>query len=453
MKYKSYFLLIIFLVFIGLLIVGKEQTIFADTTNIAPLTCASTSNTASSTQMVSQQQITATTQQASDTAKQQISSIAQNILNNIKSSDTYFIKQFQTTQTSSNSTGQTTGTVTRTTSGGSSSSPNSIQCPIINRNLKVGDSGSDVLTLSNTLVNEGLLATPTANFDSTVSDAVTAYQQKHASQILTPLGLSSGTGIVGASTRNYLNSHTNCSSPAGFLGSFRYLRIDMLRNEWLVLNEIEIYGATGSKITPASISASSVYANQSAQLAVDGNYDTYWDSGETNSYCTSQCSSDCQSATRSAYIVIDLGAVKNVSKIRLYDQGWINGEVVKISVSNSNDGSSAFAPMATFTNNSSCSVHSQWLQDPSLISSSCQGNTAIGPDNGSTPTPPVAQPATTQQTTSNSCPTFWWYDSQNTSCSSQKQFCGLNYEYKGLMVFSTQYSCQMSAQNSTKTKI
>ena len=216
----------------------------------------------------------------------------------------------------------------------------------------------------------------------------------------------------------------------------------MTRSEWLVVNEIEIYDTTGKKITPVTASSSSAYQNQTANLAIDGNYNTYWSSGETNQQCAAQCSSSCQNASRSADVVVDLGATKNISQVRLYDQGWISGEVTKISVSNTVN--STFSPIATFTDKQSCAVSNAWLEYPASVSTSlsCQNNSVIAPDSGSTSTP-----APVTISTQNSCPNFWWYDSQTPTCS-QKLFCGLNYEYKGLMVFTSQSACQASSAKS-----
>jgi len=46
-----------------------------------------------------------------------------------------------------------------------------------------------------------------------------------------------------------------------------------------------------------------------------------------------------------------------------------------------------------------------------------------------------------------SCSTLYWFDSSNTTCSTQKQFCGA-YMYQGLHTFTTQQACLASAQPS-----
>lgn len=49
-------------------------------------------------------------------------------------------------------------------------------------------------------------------YNDSVASAVSGFQEKYASQVLTPNGLSYGTGFVGASTRTQLNNLYGCSS-------------------------------------------------------------------------------------------------------------------------------------------------------------------------------------------------------------------------------------------------
>jgi len=492
--------LFVFFIFAGFYSINTSQ-VFADTFSSAILSCTvqSVGNTSGTTpsnssesvnslqNTVTQQQIdqeNAIAQQTAVDTQQQIDSMVQNTLSGLKTSTDYYIQQFKssvgqysgtgiassagTSQTpvSSNSTGvsgvnstngnsasatNTTGTTASTVPTPVTIAPTGSTCPVLGVNLKLGSSGTGVLALSNVLVSEGLLSAPTSTFDKTVFNAVVAYQQKYADQILKPLNLSVGTGFVGSATRNYMNAHPSCLAP---VGNFRYLRVDMVRNEWLVLNEIEIYDTAGRKLAPISATASATLAGQSAGLAIDRNNNTYWSSGETNTLCQSQCGASCVVATRSAYIIVDLGSVQNVAKVRLYDQGWISGEVTKLSVSNTNNSYSNFAPLATFTDNQSCAVSTKWLEysavNPAIVSS-CQAGSVAYPDAGSTPvkTTTVTAPATAPV---NSCPNFWWYDSQTVVCT-QKQFCGLNYEYNGLMIFTSQSACQISSSKSQLCKL
>lgn len=83
-------------------------------------------------------------------------------------------------------------------------------CYVFNSDLKLGSTGLDVTNLTTRLVAEGLLSSQSNSFDQTVFAGVVAYQEKYASQILTPVGLTSGTGYFGKSTRDYMNS--KCTS-------------------------------------------------------------------------------------------------------------------------------------------------------------------------------------------------------------------------------------------------
>lgn len=86
-------------------------------------------------------------------------------------------------------------------------------CHNFNSNLKIGDSGSEVQALHNALANEGFLDEKfvnSNNFDENTASAVTGFQEKYASEILTSWGLKYGTGFVGATTRAKLNKLYGC---------------------------------------------------------------------------------------------------------------------------------------------------------------------------------------------------------------------------------------------------
>jgi len=87
-------------------------------------------------------------------------------------------------------------------------------CHTFNQNLRVGDTGLEVNALRQALsldsqnnVGDG------AAFTDAVASAVTGFQQKYASDILAPNGLSYGTGYVGPSTRAKLNQLYGCNTP------------------------------------------------------------------------------------------------------------------------------------------------------------------------------------------------------------------------------------------------
>ena len=83
------------------------------------------------------------------------------------------------------------------------------------RNLKVGDSGQDVLSLQKilnaslsteiALSGVGSPGNETAFFGNLTKIAVIKFQNLYAGDILTPSGLSQGTGFVGQATRSKLN--------------------------------------------------------------------------------------------------------------------------------------------------------------------------------------------------------------------------------------------------------
>ena len=90
-------------------------------------------------------------------------------------------------------------------------------CPFVwNTTLKAGSTGSDVLKLQQFLNTDstttiassgsGSVGMETTHFGQLTKQAVIKFQEKYASDILTPNGLSKGTGAVGVSTRAKLNA-------------------------------------------------------------------------------------------------------------------------------------------------------------------------------------------------------------------------------------------------------
>lgn len=84
-------------------------------------------------------------------------------------------------------------------------------CYSFNTNLSIGMSGSGVTALQTALQKDGESVKITGTFDDQTASAVSGFQQKYASQILTPNGLQYGTGYAGKSTRSELNSLFGCT--------------------------------------------------------------------------------------------------------------------------------------------------------------------------------------------------------------------------------------------------
>ncbi len=83
-------------------------------------------------------------------------------------------------------------------------------CHTFNVNLKIGMGGFEVRSLQIALQKEGLKISTTDTFDDQTASAVSGFQQKYASDILTPNGLQYGTGYVGVATRTKLNLLYGC---------------------------------------------------------------------------------------------------------------------------------------------------------------------------------------------------------------------------------------------------
>ena len=95
-------------------------------------------------------------------------------------------------------------------------------CYTFKVNLRFGNQNDDVTNLYRALIREGLFSQDEAfqdgrqvlNFDQMLASAVSAFQEKYKSEILTPVGLSQGNGFVGARTRAKLNTlYGDCVKP------------------------------------------------------------------------------------------------------------------------------------------------------------------------------------------------------------------------------------------------
>ncbi|MEI6057658.1 MAG: peptidoglycan-binding domain-containing protein, partial [bacterium] len=87
--------------------------------------------------------------------------------------------------------------------------PTTVSSSIFTRSLKLGDTGADVKALQIFLNNHGFLVAQsgpeskgqeTSTFDTNVKAALIRFQNANASQVLTPYGLSEGTGYFDSGT-------------------------------------------------------------------------------------------------------------------------------------------------------------------------------------------------------------------------------------------------------------
>jgi hypothetical protein len=93
---------------------------------------------------------------------------------------------------------------------------NTTWCHTFNTNMSKGDTGQEVLALQVALQKEGfdISASEIQNnqYGDYVTQAVSAFQEKYASDILYPLGLTQGTGKAATATRNKLNKLYGCNN-------------------------------------------------------------------------------------------------------------------------------------------------------------------------------------------------------------------------------------------------
>ena len=88
--------------------------------------------------------------------------------------------------------------------------PAPVWCHDFNVNLSIGhEADSELGALWTALAKEGF-SVQAGKFDETTASAVSGFQQKYTSEILTPWGLQYGTGFVGKTTRAKLNKLYGC---------------------------------------------------------------------------------------------------------------------------------------------------------------------------------------------------------------------------------------------------
>ncbi len=141
------------------------------------------------------------TTRASSALLSALNSLYANLVNTYKNTYGIDIGSFVTRRATSSETNGTNINITSNS-----------QCYSFSNNLSFGNSGNDVFALSYALKQGGFLNQTTSTFDSTVMTAVKRFQEAHATEILSILGLTQGTGVVGEKTRAYLNSA--CIVPA-----------------------------------------------------------------------------------------------------------------------------------------------------------------------------------------------------------------------------------------------
>ena len=100
-----------------------------------------------------------------------------------------------------------------------------VWCYDFNVNLRYGDDATklDVATLQKALNKEGLykiIPQEDGYFGDFTASAVVQFQEKYASEILTPWGLTTGTGYVGSTTRAKLNKLYGCGAVSTFVPNY-----------------------------------------------------------------------------------------------------------------------------------------------------------------------------------------------------------------------------------------
>lgn len=123
---------------------------------------------------------------------------------------TVYLKYYSVTGQASEVLAQTV-----TYSAGANTNPKTPATPTFKRILQVGSKGEDVKALQQFLNARGFVVAPTGPgsvgnettvFGPATAKAVTKFQEANAAQILQPIGLKKGTGVLGAATMKLLSS-------------------------------------------------------------------------------------------------------------------------------------------------------------------------------------------------------------------------------------------------------
>lgn len=127
---------------------------------------------------------------------------------------------------------------------------------------------------------------------------------------------------------NPASKQTWAPSPA--LGTYRYIRLDITRQGWIAIREIQVIDPSGKKIKATNAAASWTYDGtwqsprvpaQVAGFVIDEKESTAWNSGETDWQCRVRPDPFCPFKKRIAWIQVDLGGPKDVARVRVLNFG------------------------------------------------------------------------------------------------------------------------------------
>lgn len=317
---------------------------------------------------------------------------------------------------------------------GSGTATSTMPCTFFNTNLKLGSTGTNVSSLQTTLEGEGFdISQQEQNqksFGQSTVSAVTDFQEKYKNEILTPLGLQSGTGYVGTATREKLN---------------------------------KLYGCGATAILPCMTDIMCVegYAGHNSGRKYPNGCSILECIPESTSFCVPEGGSlSATVSTVGSQLQCCSGLIPSISTG--------GGKCVKpltITTTSLPNGTAGTSYLAGITGSGGSGGYSWSVTGvPSgLIFSTGQctpvlGSTCLPPAQISgipifagTYTITITLKTSNNETASKSftltvtdqnqtCTNKWWFDSNTTTCS-YKQFCG-EYMYQGLQTFSTETACK-----------